>query len=497
MYQIFVAEDEPASLKHILTLVKLKCSKFEVIGTADNGRSALEEIEKKRPDVLITDVKMPVIDGIELVRRVKEKYPAILSVIISGYQEFEYARAAIQAGVCDYILKPVKPSTFQDSMRVIQGKLDRLYYIQRKKILRKISKYDTGIISDDFIKAFPAEEYYVTLFRKNGLPRRFTTSPETEILSIPEEQIIVYGRDEMETLYICPKEMMLYQNFYDLVRDIVRKESGNAFYHTVVLIRNTVTPLELPDAIQKLYQKLDVSLVIGESQIITLPEEVIDKKEEKNSTDAVKYIQHYLEEGERKKAIEEVGRYFARWEKQKLSQLEVEDKVREIIHLFCRYRMLNDTIESYGYYMDEAFYYAENMSDLADNLLQILDKGEEQKVLRGKIDTEEYFRQILEYMQGHLCESLSPQVICRIFGISQTYLCRMFRNYMSKSFSKVLNEMRIEKACEIMKNRRELFVKEVAALAGYSDQFYFSRIFRAIKGISPSEYMEDITKELT
>ena len=56
MYQIFVAEDEPASLKHILTLVKLKCSKFEVIGTADNGRSALEEIEKKRPDVLITDV---------------------------------------------------------------------------------------------------------------------------------------------------------------------------------------------------------------------------------------------------------------------------------------------------------------------------------------------------------------------------------------------------------------------------------------------------------
>ena len=84
MYRVFIAEDEPAAMKHICTIIEIKCPGFEVVGTADNGRSALEQIEKLQPDVLITDVKMPVMDGITLVKRIGEKYPEILSVIISG-----------------------------------------------------------------------------------------------------------------------------------------------------------------------------------------------------------------------------------------------------------------------------------------------------------------------------------------------------------------------------------------------------------------------------
>ena len=77
MYRVYVAEDEPAALNHILTLIELKCPRFEVAGTADNGRTAFEQLEKLRPDVLITDVRMPLMDGIELVCKVKEKYPSV------------------------------------------------------------------------------------------------------------------------------------------------------------------------------------------------------------------------------------------------------------------------------------------------------------------------------------------------------------------------------------------------------------------------------------
>ena len=202
MYRVIVTEDEPAALRHICTLIELKCPEFEVVKTADNGQGALDLLENTDTDVLITDVKMPIMDGVTLARKVKDRYPQIITLIISGYQEFEYARAAIQTGVCDYILKPVKPSAFQASMRMIQGCLDELYYSKRNKILREMCMGKTDIEKQkDFYRVFSKEEYYAALLRKNGLPRRFVNSKETEIFSVKDEQMAVYGRDERVFFY--------------------------------------------------------------------------------------------------------------------------------------------------------------------------------------------------------------------------------------------------------------------------------------------------------
>ena len=158
MYQVFIAEDEPAALEHICTIIQNKCPNFQVVGTAEEGKSAVEQLEYLRPDVLITDVKMPVMDGIFLIKRVKEKYPDILSVIISGYQEFDYAQSALHYGVCDYILKPVKPSTLQESMYMIQGRLDEYYYGLRNRTIREMY---LGNISDPvrFCRIFSDDGY--------------------------------------------------------------------------------------------------------------------------------------------------------------------------------------------------------------------------------------------------------------------------------------------------------------------------------------------------
>ena len=340
MYRVFVAEDEPAALNHILTLIELKCPRFEVAGTADNGRTAFEQLEKLRPDVLITDVRMPLMDGIELVCKVKEKYPSVLSVIISGYQEFDYARAAIQAGVCDYILKPVKPSVFQDCMRTIRGKLDKSYYTLRNRMLHKMSTVDTDMIDKmEFSRIFSEEGYYVALFRKNGLPQRFVNTGETEIFSIPEEQLMVYGRDEMETLCICPKELMIYGSFYELMQHIIEKERRSAFYYTLVLQAEVIPPEELPSAIQRIYQKLDSCLVIGKNRTIMLPEQEEQQTGFLEEGNDLEYLRLLLSHGERRKAIEEVERCFAEWEKREYTQLVIEDKVREIFGFFRRQHM--------------------------------------------------------------------------------------------------------------------------------------------------------------
>lgn len=94
-------------------------------------------------------------------------------------------------------------------------------------------------------------------------------------------------------------------------------------------------------------------------------------------------------------------------------------------------------------------------------------------------------------MQEHLAEPLTLQHICRQFGVSQTYLSKAFRRCAETSFSNYLTMVRVEAAKRIMGEQEGIFVRDVAAMTGFSDQFYFSRIFRSVTGMRPSDYMAD------
>lgn len=495
MYQVFIAEDEPAALEHICTIIQNKCPYFQVIGTAEDGKSALEQLEYLRPDVLITDVKMPVMDGIFLIKRVKEKYPDILSVIISGYQEFDYAQSALHYGVCDYILKPVKPSTLQESMYMIQGRLDEYYYGLRNRTIRDMY---TGNISDPalFRRIFCEDEYYIALLRRNSLPRRFAEFRGVEIFSIKEEQLMVYGRDEMEALYICPVKLMVHSSFARFMMHILEKEKNATAFHTLVLKDNPIPAEKLPEMIRQLYQTMDYQLVIGKNQIIRDSEEDADEKgRHKFDNSSLSRLEFLVKEHNRLEIPDEISCCFDRWSREEYTQLWTEEKVREMFSLFRRADLLDEPVAMCEYFIDEAFYYAENMQKLAEDIRQILCRNILEESKTWKIDTPEFFEKIEKYVREHLSENLSPQKICGVFGISQAYLSRLFRKYSTVSFSKRLAILRVEKAQQIMRDNKELYIKDIASRVGYGDQFYFSRIFRSVTGISPTEYMEELNPE--
>ena len=206
MFKILVADDEPTGLNHVCMILEKKCPQYEIMAVAENGKQALEMIRKERPDILITDIKMPVMDGIELISRVKKEFPEVLSVIVSGYSEFEYAIEAIQSGVCDYLLKPLVPSDMQKLMEQLEIRLKTFYYTQRNKILRALCNGKHLEEKQKVSRYFPAGQYYAAVFRQNGLPRRFSKKNGVEIFSMEEEKIYIYGRDEMESLYLFPQK---------------------------------------------------------------------------------------------------------------------------------------------------------------------------------------------------------------------------------------------------------------------------------------------------
>ena len=108
MIRVIIADDEKLICRLVQALADWDSLGMEVAGTAENGLEALQLVEALEPDILITDIRMPGCDGLELIRRAKELRPQLEVVIISGYAHFEYAQSAIQFGVGNYLLKPIK-----------------------------------------------------------------------------------------------------------------------------------------------------------------------------------------------------------------------------------------------------------------------------------------------------------------------------------------------------------------------------------------------------
>lgn len=107
LYRIMLVDDEEEVRTSMIKTMKWEEAGFVVVGDAENGKDALEKIEIYEPDVILTDIKMPYMDGLELARQVKENYPSTRIVVFSGFDDFEYAKQAIKCNVTEYILKPV------------------------------------------------------------------------------------------------------------------------------------------------------------------------------------------------------------------------------------------------------------------------------------------------------------------------------------------------------------------------------------------------------
>ena len=123
LYRVVLCEDEPLLLERLRRMVEgINCG-FTVVGAAENGREALTALAETGADLLITDIRMPVMDGIELIRKLQEEQPRLECMLISGYGDFEYARTALRLGVCEYLLKPVPEEELKKALLRIRERL--------------------------------------------------------------------------------------------------------------------------------------------------------------------------------------------------------------------------------------------------------------------------------------------------------------------------------------------------------------------------------------
>ncbi|MDR3192242.1 MAG: response regulator [Treponema sp.] len=533
MYKLILVEDEPGAAENIRDIIQFYCPRFELIGTAEHGGQGLELARRLRPDLLLTDIRMPRMDGLELLKRIHAEFPDLTVIIVSGYPDFEYTRAAMQHGAADYILKPVTPSALGAALERIIPLLDEQIGRNRLSIIRRLLN-NSAVAPGEMEKYFTAPAYTIGISRKNGLPSRFSGGVYSLKYSAGEEAIDLYGRDEMESIHICSDNSVRCREAFERINWLHGEIPG---YATTVLCRDPFPIEKLPETIKSLYNILDSSLTIGLNQVISAAapgagglsrsarktpnlanrpgsegsrepgnrdfygakrrgnpqtREAPGKAGKTGGTggETFRVLDHYIRESK----IDRIRGFFLDFlescRKEKRPQLSVEKSIRLLLE---RTRFLMNSAapdDEFEFMLDDAFFYATNYDELKESFSDILDRLlQDRSGNISKIDTPEFFELIKEYVSLHLAEPLTLQSMCGHFGISQTYLSRLFRKYSGQSFINYLTGLRIEKAKGYLANR-DMLIKDIAPMVGFSDQFYFSRVFRSLTGRSPSKYQE-------
>ncbi|MDR1174012.1 MAG: response regulator [Treponema sp.] len=492
MYRVILVEDEPAAAENVYDIIRIYCPQFELVASGENGEEGLNLARMHHPDLLLTDIRMPGMNGLELIIRLHEELPDIKTMILSGYQDFEYVRTALRHGAIDYLLKPISPATLQDTLNRAIPVLESSRENKAISLIRELLNRGTHD-PPERKKYFPAPLYTAGICRKNGLPKRFSDFKPLALSAfrILGDTVDMYGRDEMECLHIeaagLPPSKELIQKISWLNRD-------TPGYSTIVFYEKPFPLQELPVIAGLLYDTLNRELCIGKPKIIFTSAEEPRKRSEFFSSNRDNSLVYYLKEKRFDKVRAIILETIYACEKAELPQFLAEEELRFILEEIRISRddgKQNQPVqkESIEFLLDDAFCYATNYEDLRESLLYILGKllpEEEQPI--NKVDTPEFFSLIEGYLKSHLEKTISLQQLCIRFGISQTYMSRLFRKYKSQSFIDYLTRIRIEKAKEILSDGTTL-IKDTAAMTGFTDQFYFSRVFKSLTGQSPSDFI--------
>lgn len=493
MIKVLIAEDEPPIMRANATIIESTNSKFKIVARAINGQKAIEELQKQKIDVVFTDIRMPIIDGLDLANYIKINYPNIITVITSGYSDFEYARKGIEFKVYDYLLKPVSKSKILNLLNNIEREIAKKNNEAKKKMLfDRMDKTDLHTPDPECIIILacagslpvygndvlvPAAAFWNQVSLENIVPG---------ILKGGEEYMIFTGTTMAE------KIITIESSSADCMKS-VSEELFNILIHEDLTITLGCTMgikmSEINKVIGTLRDEIIRRLILTKSQILYLNDLLENYSEVKYSKDRVESIVKCLIAGD----SENVRRYVLQtFETMEISNATQEDIINFfdmiINHYYFNADFLKkkisvvkrDLYETINNFID---YYSMS-EDVTSVLLNIAEINKEKFIKKPKL-----IENIEEYLKLNYQKSITNAVLSKEFGFVPSYISRLFRQYNDGvSPGEYLGNYRIEKAKKIMKENPEILVKEIADMVGFNDAYYFSKIFKKKTGMWPTKY---------
>ena len=503
MIRVMVVEDEPPILRVITKFIASFGETFKVTATAINGQKALEILKNEPVDVVFTDIKMPVMNGLKLTQHIRENYADMIIVIISGFQDFEYARTALKFQVYDYLLKPIAEKNIHEVLDKIENELlvmDKEK--QRQRIMSLINEKpveETNVMMQIGYGAFLICIGPFPLIPNDSmLPARklweeINIETELKTILLSEEISMCFNgksASEMVVVFETKNEERIFEAARELFK---RLELICGSFVTLAAARHVIKLNDIGEVLNVLRDKLYVEIKLFNSQMLWIDEEVQQTPitlDTKLMTDticaAVKSEGNTLKDSVLevlKKFIEtgfnqlQVVSFFYGLMNEVNQQNKASNKDASFLKMDIDIAVSNG-IDDKGLAKDIAFM----LKELSESDEVINEKG-------GIKDIAQHIAQQVEnYLQNHYQESITTNMLSKKFGFVPSYISKLFRSYKGMSPSEYLTYYRIEKSKQILLSQPDILCKEVARMVGFSDQYHFSKTFKKQAGIWPTEY---------
>ena len=541
MLKIFLAEDEVVVRETIKRMIPWEELGFELVGEAADGEMALPLLIRQQPDLLITDIKMPFMDGLTLARLAKKKIPGLKVVILSGYDDFNYAKQAIGIGVEDYLLKPITKNALIERLSEIRSryeheKTQKEYY---EKFQREMQAYEKNS-SRDFFEALVggsmdmmevykraeklgldivAEAYNVLIFTMNcdedfSGQRDEYSSWEAESLELLENffaghssamlfrsNIFSYGvllKGQREAIEENTRACV------DEIRKILSRQDGRREWFLAV-----GQSVERLSQIQKSYHTASRAFsqrYLYDENILYYDEmETMEHPGGQAETEDNAYLQKvdvnalnpailqkFLSNGLQEETENFVKDYFYA-----IGQEPMESLVfRNYVILNVRFSVISfikglgcdtnemesadteEVLAESGKNMESAIAYAKKMISQAIEIRDQNSGNKNRSILKTAVD----------FIDSHyMDEEISLNTVANVANVSSNHFSALFSQNMGQTFIEYLTTLRMNKAKELLRCTG-MRSSEIAGEIGYKDAHYFSYLFKKTQGMTPSDY---------
>lgn len=481
MFTVLLVEDEPAAQRYLGSIFERSFTEFSVIGTAGDGAEALRMVERFSPELVVTDVKMPGMDGLELVERLKVVATDTPVIIVSGYDDFDYVRQALNTGVVDYVLKPVTARRLAEVLKRLRPILSSNADYRALSVLRAI--LHGGAANESAL--------HLAVLRRGGPLSRFPGQEEAAIEERYDKAFcILAGRDHRETIFAAFAARLLRDDFEERCREIFA--SAAASYRTLVFAPAAVPAVKAAVELDRLYLDLDRRIVLGRSRVLDRPSvpESPAGSAGIEQIDAGR-IQHEVVNASRDGLKRIITGLAEAWEREGVPALVLQTLVRSVLEEVRRASLHGIDATEIDLAVEELIGCSQGFDDFTEFLCALadriagIDSGEGERGSAGGL-----FFDVRVFVESSFTKRLTVEVVSERFHISPSYLSRLFRSETGMSFNEYLRRYRIEAAKTLMRKSPGMPLKNVARYVGFSDPFYFSRVFRAVTGVAPSAFLD-------
>ena len=529
-YSVLLVDDEEDVIRIIMKKLDWESMGLVIIGHAANGVEALEMAEELSPDIVMTDIKMPYMDGLTLCKKLKELSRTIRVIIFSGFDEFEYAKEAIKMEAAEYLLKPVNAVELKEVFERVKNDLDReldekrntdklrAYYMESLPVLQesfymallegRIAPEQIGRYMDSYQVQLQGPYYVVAVLHlsQQSLEEEYRMDPFLQAVSVrkfAEEQVedrwrsrvVIYLGDIIMISQMHSREEMLeYTNEMDRLCRMAKKVCNARITAGIGYLCDNLE--QLPLSYQGAKQAVSYRVLYGNTRAISISEVEPAEHVELNWEDVYStYIQQIMKKvrvGEQD-GLEKAISQFTEWlSGEQISMQKYRIVMMELVAELFRFTASHN-LNPENVFGGNGDVYSQVLqmesAEVLDRWLRRVCTNLQNAVMNERQDSTKFFvKNAEEYVKEHFADQdLGVDEVCRKLNVSAAYFSTIFKKETGKTFVRYLTDYRMEKAVNmLMTGNEKTYV--IAEKVGYAEPNYFSYVFKKQFGMSPSKY---------